>query len=193
MKKIKLLFYISFFTTLISCDNTTTVATTAKKELKINGLYSFAQTEDPNLCNPESIVGSDCAGGDIYFAANNAVIFMFYCQGQDSISYEIGKYEIKDTIINCNFTSSYSYLYDELDTLNQEIHKGVMQALKTPSNIVVKPTKCSDFPFFLSLKWEGEGEYNYVIKQSDSTYARHFLLEMEKIKPFNKYIKHNAL
>jgi len=151
-----------------------------KKELKINGLYSFSQTEDPNLCNSELIVGSDCAGGDIYFAANNSVIFMFYCQGQDSISYEIGKYEIKDTVINCNFTNSYSYLYDELDTLNQEIHKGVMQTLKTSSNVVVRQTKCSEFPFFLSLKWEGEGEYNYVIKQSDSIDTRNFLLDMGK-------------
>jgi hypothetical protein len=181
--------YLLFIIALVSCKESSTNTIKKKNDLKIEGLYSFAQTEDQNLCNSDLVIGSDCAGGDIYFSEKNIVLFTFYCQGQDSISYEIGTYDNNDTLINCQFTNSYSYKYDELDTLNQEIYKGVFQTLKQPSTVLIKPIKCSDFPFYLSLKWEGEGEYNYVLKKSDSIERKDFLLEMEKIKPFQRHLQ----
>lgn len=181
--------YLLFVIALVSCKEPPINTNKEKNVLTINGLYSYVQTEDQNFCNSELIVGSDCAGGDIYFSEKNMVLFTFYCQGQDSISYEIGTYENNDSLITCHFTNSYSYRYDELDTLNQEIYKGVFQKLKSPSAVLVKPIKCSEFPFYLSLKWEGEGEYNYVLKKSDSIETKEFLLEMEKIKPFQNHFQ----
>lgn len=184
--------YIVLPFVLFGCNNPVAELKTEKKTWQPEGLYSFAQTDDPGLCNPELIVGSDCAGGDLYFM-DSTVIYSFYCQGQDSISYEIGKYEANDTVVKCTFTNSYSYLYNEEDTLNQEIYKGVMQTLNKPSTLNIKPINCSEFPYYLSLKWEGEGEFKYVLRKSDSLATEYFRNEIKKIKPFGAYIGNSGI
>lgn len=180
---------IVYLCSLTQCNSSKKESIQEKAPLKIDGLYHFAQTEDSSFCNSELIIGSDCAGGDLYFSNQHIVIFQFYCQGQDSISYDLGTYSLSDSIIQCEFTDSYTYAYNEIDSLQLEIHQGVFQSIKTRSKILVKPIICSEFPFYFNLTWEGDGTYSYVLKPADKINTQLFLSNMEKIKDFQTYLK----
>jgi hypothetical protein len=174
---------------LIQCNSSKKESTQEKAPLTIGGLYHFAQTEDTSFCNSELIIGSDCAGGDLYFSKQHTVIFQFYCQGQDSVSYDLGTYSLSDSTILWEFTHSFTYAYNEMDSLQLEIHQGVFQTIKTKSKVLVKPIVCSEFPFYFNLTGESDGTYCYVLKTADTISSQLFLSNMEKIKAFQTYLK----
>src|SRR3954470_5002673 len=76
-------------------------------EGKMEALYDFAATSDHAFCSPDSVIGSDCAGGTFYFTKNGTVFYTFFCMGNDTTTYEIGKYVISpDSNIACTFDRS---------------------------------------------------------------------------------------
>src|ERR1044071_2280438 len=87
-----------------------------KEKISIKGLYSHSEISGSNLCDSSAIVGSDCSGGDIFFADNGMIIYDFYCQGDDSLSYDIGRYETSDAAVICTFEQKYSYSNGYMDT-----------------------------------------------------------------------------
>ncbi len=71
---------------LIACNH-------EKPSNKIDQVYDFAETTDLSYCNPDSILGTDCGGGIIYFTKKGNVLYTFTCLGSDTIRYEIGTYK----------------------------------------------------------------------------------------------------
>ncbi len=105
---ISLLFLIAF----TGCRNSSTTETQNKQSVKgiiDNEVYSFSWTTDPSYCSPDSIVGTDCGGGDFYFTKNGNVVYSFDCLGNDTTTYDIGRYSFNGNNITCTFSRSYSF------------------------------------------------------------------------------------
>lgn len=165
--------------------------TTATVKVALKGHFIFSATEDPRLCDPEQIVASDCAGGELFFLEDRArtVIYNFYCQGSDSISYILGNYETKDSAVVCRFEQIYNYLSDENDSLNQEIGRGSFYRSGILNSLVIKRAACTSFPFYFVDGSEYGGNTAYVLKTADSVSTRFFLENMRRIGPFQGYFK----
>jgi len=95
---------------LIICSCSQTIKTLdGKNDIQLN----FAETTDTAFCNLDSIIPTDCGGGDFYFTNKGNVFYNFFCMGSDSISYSIGKYSITDSLVTCDFNQEYSYYNGE--------------------------------------------------------------------------------
>ncbi|MBK9936433.1 MAG: hypothetical protein IPP05_20530 [Cytophagaceae bacterium] len=157
-------------------------------EISINGLYTFAQTSDPKLCNPDSIIGSDCAGGYLYFSENKKVIYTFDCFGSDVTSYELGTYEIINSEIKCEFTRMFEYPEDiEKGLKNQKGNRRIIELVKSDIKII-KPTKCQNFPFSFSFTFQGERLLNYVLKKEDSSLNNDFINDLKQVDVLKEYL-----
>jgi len=50
-----------------------------KKPLAKSKLYYFSGTTDSLFCNEDSIVPSDCLGGELYLSKQGNAIYIFHC------------------------------------------------------------------------------------------------------------------
>src|SRR5579885_2392748 len=93
---------LAFVLTVFACDK--------KSESPITGhLFKSAQTSSKkDFCSLDSVSSSDCAGGDFYFTEKGNVFYSFFCPGEDSVSYLIGKFFIADSsLTKCTFYQKY--------------------------------------------------------------------------------------
>ncbi|MCA0362576.1 MAG: hypothetical protein LCH67_00915 [Bacteroidetes bacterium] len=158
------------------------------EEISLNGLYTFAQTSDPNLCNPDSIVGSDCAGGLFYFSENNKVIYTFLCLGSDVTSYELGTYEIINSEIRCEFTKIFELPIDiEIDLKNLKADGRVIELVKSDIKII-KPTKCDVFPYSFSFSFQDEEQLNYVLKKENSDTNKDLIEGFQQVEVMRDFL-----
>lgn len=132
---------------LTSCDTSTT---DNKKSFTENTLYSVAPTTDPTFCDLNSFGQTDCGIGDLFLTKTGDALYSDYCIGMDTFTYYIGKYDVTDTSINCEFQSEYSYaLCPDCETFVENPNAGVLKETKK-WNLILKKTKCNEIPYFVA-------------------------------------------
>jgi hypothetical protein len=147
-------------------------------------VLNFAETTDAYFCNPDSIVISDCSGGDFYFSEEGNVFYNFSCSGQDSITYLIGNYTVTDNSIRSVFTKKYSYYLqgDSGDQVQPDPNSGQLKTI-APISFELKKLQCKKFNYgFIS---RGFAREKYVLKKSDADYSTGYLAKLKKIKAFD--------
>ena len=160
----------------------------SKPKSVVGQVFNFVETTDKNFCNPDSIVLSDCAGGDFYFTPNGNVLNTFFCIGDDSTSYLIGKYSVTDNLISCVFNKEYSfyvpqYKGDSSDQAERDPNSGRMRNIE-PINFELQKLKCDKFEYsFLS---RSNAEEKYVLRISEDDYSKGYLAGFKKIKAFRR-------
>ncbi|MGL4598727.1 MAG: hypothetical protein ACRCYO_14520, partial [Bacteroidia bacterium] len=116
----------SFCITLFSCilvlcgcgpteTNQTTDKVAQNSTHVLDQVYSFYATTDKAYCSADSIIPSDCAGGQIMFTPKGNVLMIYYCLGSDSGMYTIGTYKADTGKIACTFNRTYTFPLDCYD------------------------------------------------------------------------------
>jgi hypothetical protein len=171
---------------VLSCNNSPKVDenTSVPAESKMEALYDFSITSDHNFCSPDSIIGTDCGGGEIYFTKNGTVFYTVYCMGYDTTTYEIGKYVISaDSNIACTFDRSYSFYngYND-DAVDRpfDVNSGKIVNEKL-WKVELKKLSCKPYSYgFIN----DDMKQNYVLSKPDKDMAKIFFDEYGKIKVF---------
>jgi hypothetical protein len=173
-------------------------ATCAANTFPQNTLFTFLPTADPQFCNPDSLVGTDCGMGGMYFTTKGDVIQWVLCNGMDTTTYQYGTYELTSTGISCIFTKEYSYYSGCLECpaeLNKPVNpnSGRTTNIK-PRTLQVEKISCKKFPYFFPEP-RPEGGYpdgmmittGYVFQEEKD--ASHFLKEIAGIKALSRFVK----
>lgn len=142
-------------------------------------LYRFALTDDKNYCSPDSIVGTDCGGGNFYFTKKGNVIYTFYCQGSDTTTFEIGKYTITNGNIQCVFDQDYSY-YNGMGDEEQKPYDPNSGKLKTTKrwSVELKKINCKTFEYTFT----GNTPEIFVLEKTAQDRMQYFFDDYNKIK-----------
>lgn len=143
------------------------------------GLYLFHATTDTTFCNEDSLVGSDCAGGELYFSKSGNLIYRFICCCENQDSYLVGTYVVaKDSII-CSLTKEYTY-----KGRIKKIDKWIFP---------VKKITCESFEFKFDIDYEGENKEImtevYVLRKSSKEDQVDFIAEVRRIKFLLPYLE----
>ncbi len=145
--------------------------------------FSFALTTDVKFCNPDSVVGTDCGGGRIYLTKNGKAYYTFFCMGDDTTRYLIGKYKIIGKNIKCLFNSKYEYYISEygVNADGAPIDPNIGRLFKTKSvNLELLRIECKEFSYAFVTD---QGE-KYVLKKT-SKEEIYFRKRIQKIKILN--------
>jgi hypothetical protein len=170
--------------TFYSCSSSTKIddksISTTSKGNAIEMLYDFAETTDTKLCNRDSIIPTDCGGGSLYLTKKGNVIYQFFCFGNDTTSFSIGKYEMTDNGINCIFDQRYSYYsgsYDDEKQIQIDPNKGKLEKNQNWSMNLVK-TECNEIDY----SHETEDHVLYVFYPAEAQNSDFFFRNYKKIK-----------
>lgn len=150
----------------------------------IEAVYHFAPTFDPNYCDKDSIVPTDCGLGDMYLAKNGIAIYTEFCMGQQTTAYIIGSYSITDSNLVCTFNSFYEY-YDCSDCEEQnpvDPNSGKIKAIR-PWTLKLGKLNCDNFEYFIP---ETSTNARMVFSKSDQTAITEFsasILKIDALRP----------
>lgn len=163
-----------------------------------NTLFTFLPTADPQFCNPDSLVGTDCGQGGMYFTTKGDVVQWVLCNGMDTTTYQMGTYEITANGINCIFNKEYSYYSGCLECpaeLNKPVNPNSGRTINIkPRTLQVEKISCKNYPYFFPEP-KPEGGYpdgmmittGYVFQQEKDNSI--FLKEIEGIKALSRFAK----
>jgi len=137
-----------------------------KKPLAKSKLYYFSGTTDSLFCNEDSIVPSDCLGGELYLSKQGNAIYIFHCccEGQDN--FNMGKYVTTPNGINFTFTKECNY-------------KG---AFKTIAKWELSLNKITCNEYVYGFEEESEDDNSKVVKQK-------YVVKEESQKDMKEFIK----
>ena len=166
----------------MACNNTTKTKESTTSSQSTDTGYDFSETTDKNFCSSDSIVGSDCGGGNILLTKDGNAIYFFFCMGAETSDYLIGKYKSADNGISCTFDQYYSFFsgYDSPEYATEEQkpvdpNAGKMKSM-TPWTIVLKKLDCKDFVYTFSDK-----KTMYVLRKNTDS-SKSFQDDVKKIK-----------
>ena len=163
-----------------------------------NTLYTFLPTADPQFCNPDSLVGTDCGMGGMYFTAKGEVVQWLLCNGMDTTTYRMGTYDIISTGISCLFTKEYSYYSGCLECpaeLNKPVNPNSGRTISIkPTTLQIEKISCENYPYFFPEPKPAGGypegmmvTTGYVFQQEkDNSY---FLEQIAGIKALSRFAK----
>lgn len=161
--------------------------TCSKKPDTIAGhLLKSAQTSShKNLCNPDSVLSSDCAGGDFYFTEKGNVLYSFFCPGEDSISYLIGKFFVADSLVTkCSFYQKYSLAVTQNkiganNEFDADMNSGSLIKID-PVSIRLNKLKCEKFKYYFISN--GRYTSNYLLSEPPEEYTEDYISKISKVK-----------
>lgn len=172
----------SFLVGIFGCNTSSKneIHTPTHENKTFEKLFHFAETKE--FC-AEDWAG-DCSGGNIYFTKAGIVFYSFFCMGADTTTYDIGKYSMTDSTIDCTFSQRYSYFrgHDEpvFDNNGKEViekidpNSGKIEPGKT-WNIRLIKLKCDKFDYGFT-----EDEIKYSLRYYPDN--DRFFDEFKKIK-----------
>lgn len=139
---------------------------------------AFHGTTDKSFCSPDSLIGSDCIGGDIYLTAKGNVIYVFYCCCDNPDVYSTGTYKVKGDSIVCNFQKDYVV----------ENNKRSISVNKW--SLVLKQINCPTYKYYFTESYEEEGEngnkqrkeQTYVVTKTSKADNAELIKTISKIK-----------
>jgi len=160
-----------------------------KSDTAIAGrLFKFAQTSsNQDFCNSDSVSTSDCAGGDFYLTEKGNILYSFFCPGEDSISYLIGKFFVADSVVTkCTFFQKYSLAVTQnrIDTngrFDADMNSGTLQRME-PVSIRLNKLRCEKFQYYFIAN--GGYRLKYVLSKPSKDYADDYLTKIGKVKSF---------
>jgi hypothetical protein len=164
-----LTFYTLFFT---ACNLENTSGT-------FDQVYDFVETKDMTYCNPDSILGGDCGGGNFYFTNKGYVFYTFSCYGSDSTSFEIGTYKVEDNEVVCTFDKNYSFFNgfnDENESLIYDPNNGILKDSNKWA-VLLQKISCDNYDFGFKLQ---DGS-KFSVSKTDIDNSRIFKKELAKI------------
>jgi hypothetical protein len=141
-------------------------------------IYYFSGTTDSLFCNTDSIVGSDCLGGELYLSKQGNAIYIFHCccDGQDV--YNIGKYTMTQEGISCKFTNECNY-------------KGAFKTIEK-WELLLKKINCSEYVYGFEEITEDENskaiKQKYVVKEESHQSMKEFIKIASKFKKLIPYL-----
>jgi hypothetical protein len=150
-------------------------------------LFGFAETTDPHLCDADSVIPSDCSGGDLYLTKKGNIIYSFYCYGSDTTFYDIGTYFQTDSGISCTFDRQYSYHSGCSDCTKDEQrpvdpNSGKLIKVASSSLFLIK-LHCEDFEYYFESKL---GKAKYVLSRTNKERTNLFVKEISQMKILSK-------
>ena len=156
-------------------------------EMRVNILYSFAETKDPRLCEPDSIIPSDCTGGDIYLTSKGNVIYSFYCFGSDTEYFDFGRYALTDTGVICTFDRRYSYYAGCSDCPDGEVdsagrNAGRLERIEI-NTLHLHRLNCEVFDYYFTGY---DQKSKYVLSRSRKDFEENFLKRIAGIDILSK-------
>ena len=168
---------------IISCDNgqKSELQTSNNAENTTTQLYEFVETWDKHYCNEDSVVPTDCGGGNIYLTKNGNAIYTSFCYGSDTTYYSLGKYSINDSVITCDFSRNYFFYngYSDDETEHPfDPNSGTIKESK-PFSVILKKLHCPKFEYYFL-----DGEYKYVVLKSNTDNSNFFFQSFNKVKVF---------
>jgi hypothetical protein len=167
--------FLCLFNILMICSCAKKETTVKLFDGKNDIQFNFAQTTDRHFCNPDSIIPSDCSGGDFYFSKKGNVFYTFFCMGGDSVSYSIGKYMITDSLVTCIFNQGYSFYNGEYghspDGKSIDPNSGKLRDTKSIT-VKLKKVSCDTIKYYfttdrneifvLRKPWIGNGSIDFI-------------------------------
>lgn len=178
-------FLVGIFGCNPSSENETDTPTPTENKT-FEKLYDFAETTDKTFCNPDSIVGTDCGGGDIYFTKAGTVFYSFFCMGADTTTYHIGKYIMTDSTIDCTFSQRYSYFRGHDEPVFDDNGKEVIEKID-PNSGKIEPGKAWTI-HLVKLKCD---KFDYGFTDDEIKYSVRYSSNSERF--FQDFKKVNAL
>jgi hypothetical protein len=136
---------------LITACNSEKKEETNEQVKPMEALYNFAETQDPNFCDTNAILGGDCGFGYLYLNQKGEAIYNSFCMGQDSTSFSIGTYTITDSTLVCAFSKDYCYYSCdgcsvEVDTLPSDPNSGKLH-LSSQWTLKLQKLSCKAFEY----------------------------------------------
>jgi hypothetical protein len=156
--------------------NSTTGQTAQDSSLVLNQVYSFYATTDKAYCSADSIIPSDCAGGQIMFTPKGNVLMIYYCLGNDSDMYTIGTYKADTGKITCSFNRSYTFPLDCYDCEGVEDkgpadpNKGVLKNIPV-MELTFSKLACPNYDYHFSYAADSE---IYILEKSNALGTKEF-------------------
>ena len=159
-----------------------------KSEKGVAGrLFKFAQTSSKkNFCNPDSLASAECAG-DFYFTKAGHVFYTYSCEGEDSITYLVGKYFEADSIVTkCSFFQKYSVAIDTskktgASRFTADMNSGTLKKI-APAIIRLNKLTCEKFQY--SFTANGRYPLKYVLSEPSKEYTDDYLSKIGEVKSF---------
>jgi hypothetical protein len=141
-------------------------------------IYYFAETSDSLFCNEDSIVGSDCSGGELYLTSKGNAIYIFHCCCEGKESYDIGRYIITSSGIICTFSKECNY-------------KGAVKSTKK-WEIKMSSIPCGVYLYGFEEDSIDEKskpiKVNYVVKESGQEELDQFIKTASRFKKLSPYL-----
>ena len=165
-------------TTAVNVYSQSNIGNKDKKPLTKSTLYYFSGTTDSLFCNTDSIIPSDCLGGELYLSKQGNAIYIFHCccEGQDN--YNIGKYTKTSEGISCTFTKECNY-------------KGAFKTIEKWELLLNKIT-CNDYVYGFEEDSEDENskaiKQKYAVKEESQKNMKEFIKTASKFKKLAPYL-----
>jgi hypothetical protein len=147
-----------------------------------NTLYRYAPVNGEDICNA-TVFATDCGIGNFYFTKKGNVFFTFFCMGQDSTSYLIGKYSITNTSIKCTFNKKYAYYEPTDKNVKVDVNSGKIKTTKSLP-LELKKLNCEKFNYVVM---DDNKKEKYVLQKSSGENTQRFFTDFKKIKTFEQF------
>ncbi len=155
-------------------------------------IYNFGYTNDPEFCNADSIIAGDI-GGTLFLNDTGACVINYWNVGQDSASYELGKYTKTENGVECFFDTEIITVDNTFahDTAGKYSKRAVsIQLMRKGYSLKLTKSKCPKVAEYYTsstgedLKWSAGIVYH-------KTEEKDFLKFINALLIINQYLDYS--